>query len=98
MRSKVAVTAILTAAAALTSCSEAPYEAGPVPVEDGHSYSEKDALFAALAVCAGSKEKKDPLLVEHEFAGRFQLEPADAKKVAVSADVVFCAQMQGASG
>lgn len=53
--------------------------------------AERDALFAALAVCAKEKEgTTDPVLLAHEVSENFGLDGADATTVAAAADVAFC--------
>ncbi|MGQ4358853.1 DUF732 domain-containing protein [Streptomyces sp. SAS_272] len=60
--------------------------------------TERDALFAALAVCAKEKEGvSDAPLLAHEVSDNFGLEGADAMTVAAAADVAFCLTLGEAS-
>lgn len=53
--------------------------------------TEKDALFAALAVCAEEKNgNPDPIWLAHTISEDFGLEADDATQVVVAADVAFC--------
>ncbi|MEU1449516.1 DUF732 domain-containing protein [Streptomyces mirabilis] len=111
MRLKTSLLIAVLCASVLSGCSEEEAYPGPIPSEEGHTYSpeqgaylnavrdlnwptgmtEKDALFAALAVCGEEKDgNSDPAWLAHKVSEDFGLEAADAVQVVTTADVVFC--------
>ncbi|WP_432086117.1 DUF732 domain-containing protein [Streptomyces sp. bgisy095] len=58
--------------------------------------TEKDALSAALEVCAQYKTAPDPALAARKVMKRFGLDADDARDMVSTAEVTFCSREGGA--